>query len=57
MLISCNLYGGNFEIFSTYSQTRLTQDPMATCVQKWYFQKFGTYTRNGNFGGFFLVRT
>jgi len=33
------------EIFSTSSQTILLQDPTVICVQK-----FGTRTRNGNFG-------
>jgi len=39
------------ENFSTSSQTSLLQDPVVTCVQKsFFFQKFDTCTRNGNFG-------
>jgi len=44
------------EIISTYSQTRLLQDPTVTCVQKWVFQKFGTCTKNGSFR-VFLMKT
>jgi len=28
-----------FEIFSTFSQANLLQDPIVTCVQKCYFSK------------------
>jgi len=44
------------EIFSTSSQTSLLQDHIVTCVQKRFFQKFDTCTRNGSFGAF-LVKT
>jgi len=39
MLISCNVHGGNFWIFSTSSQTNVLQDPTITCVQKCFLLK------------------
>jgi len=43
------------EIFSTFFQTSLLQDPTVICVQK-KIQNFGACTRNGSFG-VFLVKT
>jgi len=39
MLISCNLHCGDFEIFSTCSQSSVLQDPTIICVQKCFFFK------------------
>jgi len=45
----------NSKIFSTSSQTSLLQDPIVKCVQRSVFlQKFGTCTRNGSFGAFWV---
>jgi len=44
------------EIFSTSSQTSLLQDPMVTFFQIIFFQKFGTCTRNGSFGAFWVKK-
>jgi len=38
------------EFFSESSQTSVLQDPMVTCVEKCFFSKFGTCTKNGSFG-------
>jgi len=46
----------NSEIFPTFSQINLLQDLVVACVQK-KIQKFGTSTRNGNFGAFFGENT
>jgi len=44
-----------FEIFSTSSQNSAPQHPMVTCVPNLFFpKKFGTCTRNGSFGVFWM---
>jgi len=44
-----------FEIFITCSQISILQDPTVTCVKKrYFFQKFGTCTRNGSDGAFLV---
>jgi len=53
-LISCNHKVKISEIFSSYFQINVLQDPTITCVQKCFFLRFGTCTRNGSLGAFLI---
>jgi len=52
-LISCNLHSEKFWIFFyIFSKQFTTRSYSYICPKNYFFQKFGTCTRNGRFGAF-----